>query len=216
MAARSPNSEKPIIVFTKYEPYLVVDLETFRDHQGKALKADPVMALCRCGASRHKPLCDGSHHKARFSGEKSPDRVKDRVVEYRGKKITILDNRGVCAHDKACVRNLPSVFNDKKRIWIDPNGARPEEIIETIKKCPSGALSYKIGDTRYQDLERSALIRVKKDGPLEVEGYIGLKDDMGSTPEAREHYTLCRCGQSKNKPFCDGTHITIEFKDPVE
>jgi CDGSH-type Zn-finger protein len=216
MGDQKEREEKPTIVFTTYEPYLVVDLEKFKDHEGKDLDVEPVMALCRCGGSKHKPYCDGSHHKVRFSGTKSPDRVKDRIVEYRGRDITILDNRGVCAHDKACVRNLPSVFSDEKKIWIDPNGASAEEIIETIKKCPSGALSYKIGEVRYQDVERPPLVRVEKDGPLKVEGYIELKDDRGSRPESREHYTLCRCGQSKNKPYCDGTHITTQFKDPVD
>lgn len=211
---KQPSGKKPIIIFTKYEPYLVADLEKFVDHQNRDLKVEPVMALCRCGNSKHKPHCDGSHVRSGFVGDKSPDRTKDRVVEYRGTEITIVDNRGVCSHDKACVRNLPSVFDDKKRRWIDPRGAGADEIIETIKKCPSGALSYKIDGIRYQDLDRDPLIRVKKDGPLEVEGHIELKDDMDSKPESGEHYTLCRCGVSKNKPFCDGSHHPIEFRDP--
>jgi CDGSH-type Zn-finger protein len=205
---------KPIIVFTKYEPYLVADLEKFVDHQNRDLKVKPVMAFCRCGQSKHKPHCDGSHARAGFVGDKAADRTKDRAVEYRGTEITIVDNRGVCSHDKSCVRNLPSVFDDRKKRWINPNGAGADEIIETVKKCPSGALSYKIGGIRYQDVDRPPLIRVEKDGPLKVEGSIELKDDIGSTPESREHYTLCRCGKSKNKPFCDGTHHTIEFRDP--
>jgi CDGSH-type Zn-finger protein/ferredoxin len=215
MADQGEHRESPIIVFTTYEPYLVVGLRNFKNHEGMDLDVEPVMALCRCGGSKRKPYCDGSHHGLRFSGRKSPDRVTDRVVEYRGREISILDNRGVCAHDKACVRNLPSVFNDMKRIWIDLNGANAEEIIEAVKKCPSGALSYKIGEVRYQDVERTSLIRVEKDGPLKVEGYIELKDDRGCRPESREHYTLCRCGKSKNKPFCDGTHVTVQFKDPL-
>jgi CDGSH-type Zn-finger protein len=216
MEDQGKENKTPTVVFTTYEPYTVIDLKDFKNHEGKDLDVEPVMALCRCGGSKHKPYCDGSHHKERFSGTKSPDRVKDRVVEYRGKEITILDNRGVCSHDKSCVRSLPSVFNDKRQIWIDPNGAGVDEIIETIRKCPSGALSYRIGETRYQDVDRSPRITVKKDGPLAVEGFITLRDDRDSKPESREHYTLCRCGKSKNKPFCDGTHCTIDFKDPVD
>jgi CDGSH-type Zn-finger protein len=211
-----PPKEKPLIVTTTYEPYLVVDLDTLEDHRGEKHEVEPVMALCRCGLSKRKPFCDGSHHRVRFSGEKSPDRVKDKAVEYRGREITIVDNRGVCSHDKSCVRNLPSVFNDKRRRWIDPNGASVQEIISAVEQCPSGALSYKIGDIRNQNVDRSPHIKVAKDGPLEVKGSIVLRDDRGSAPEVAEHYTLCRCGKSKNKPFCDGSHLTAEFKDPVE
>ena len=78
---------------------------------------------------------------------------------------------------------------------------------------PSGALSYKLNKKRYQDLDRKPKITVSKDGPLEVVGYIKIKDDMDSTPESEEHFCLCRCGESLNRPFCDGTHHDIEFKD---
>jgi CDGSH-type Zn-finger protein len=208
--------KKPVILFTKYTPYMVADLETFRDHRGRQLPTEPVMSLCRCGGSKRKPYCDGSHAKIGFAGEKSPDRIKDKARDYAGREITIVDNRGVCSHDKACVRNLPGVFDDTRRRWIDPDGAARDEIIETVKKCPSGALSYRIGNIRYQDLERPPLITVEKNGPLRVEGFVALKDEAGSVPESKEHYTLCRCGHSKNKPFCDGTHHSIEFRDPLE
>jgi len=210
------NKKIPQVVFTKYGPYSVVDLENLQNHTGEKLHTDPVMELCRCGNSKHKPHCDGSHVKAGFFGKKDPGRVKDKVREYKGKNITILDNRGVCAHDMACVRNLPSVFNRDARRWINPDGASVKEIIETIEKCPSGALSYRIGSRRYQNLDREPAITVAKDGPLQVVGGIGLKDDMESKPESPEHYTLCRCGASKNKPFCDGSHMDAGFKDPQD
>jgi CDGSH-type Zn-finger protein len=210
------DKKKPQIVFTKYGPFSVVDLEAFMNHKGEKLHTDPVMELCRCGHSKHKPHCDSSHVKAGFYGKKDEGRVKDRVREYVGKDITILDNRGVCAHDMACVRNLPSVFNRDARPWINPDGASVREIVETIEKCPSGALSFKIGSMRYQDLDREPAITVAKDGPLKIVGGIELKDDMESKPESSEHYTLCRCGGSKNKPFCDGSHMDTGFKDPPD
>ena len=202
-----PNGEGPQIICSLKGPFTVIDLEDFRDHEGKPIPVNPVMPLCRCGYSKNKPFCDGSHVEAKFSGEKAPDRVKDRVREYKGKEITILDNRGVCAHDMACINLLPSVFSRGRRPWIDPDGADVEDIIKTIEKCPSGALSYRIGDKLYKDLDRSPAITVAKDGPLEVVGWVTLKDDMDSEPESEEHYTLCRCGKSRNKPFCDGSHL---------
>jgi CDGSH-type Zn-finger protein len=213
----SDTEKKPIIAVVKYLPYLVIDLENFKNSKGQDLKIKKVMALCRCGHSNNKPYCDGSHSKVGFVGEKDPERVPDKIDEYEGRNIIIIDNRGVCAHKGACTDNLPKVFIPydvrKGKPWIDPNNATVKAIIETIEKCPSGALSYKIGKRRYQDLERQPLIIVSKDGPLEVVGGIFLKDDAESKAESKEHYCLCRCGESLNKPFCDGTHHDIEFKD---
>jgi CDGSH-type Zn-finger protein len=209
--------DKPEIVFTKYLPYQVIDLKNIENSKGEQLSTKTVTALCRCGHSDNKPYCDGSHSMVGFVGNKDPERVPDKIVEFRGKDITIVDNRGVCAHKGACTDNLPKVFipydvrGDKP--WIDPNAATVREIIETIEKCPSGALSYKLNKKRYQDLDRKPKITVSKDGPLEVVGYIKIKDDMDSTPESEEHYCLCRCGESLNRPFCDGAHHDIEFKD---
>jgi CDGSH-type Zn-finger protein len=213
MPDKQSRENRPIIVFTKYTPYNVADIEKFTSAEGKDLPTEPVMTLCRCGGSKHKPYCDGTHSKIGFVGKKSPDRVKDKVKEYRGKEITIVDNRGVCAHDASCTDCLPSVFNVDKRPWIDPNGATMDEIIQTIEKCPSGALSYRLGEKRYQDQVRTPSIKVARDGPLQVTGFVEMKDDMESAPESEEHYALCRCGDSKNKPFCDGTHHETGFKD---
>lgn len=211
--------KKPIIAFTKYTPYHIIDLERFHNSKGEALETTPVTTLCRCGHSENKPYCDGIHSEIGFSGEKSLDRVPDRVDEYVGEAITIVDNRGVCAHRGACTDNLPRVFipydqrKNETMPWIEPDKASIKEIIETIEKCPSGALSYKIGKRRYQDLDQEPGITVTKDGPLDVMGGILLKDDEASKPECAEHYCLCRCGESFNKPFCDGTHWDIDFED---
>jgi CDGSH-type Zn-finger protein len=206
-------SDKPLVIFTKYSPYLVVDLEIFGDAEGNPLPVQPVMSLCRCGQSAQKPYCDGSHSKIGFVGEKGPQRTPDRVKNYAGRDITIHDNRGVCAHDTSCTTLLPGVFDIGKRPWINPDGASVREIIETVEKCPSGALSYTIGRRRYLNLEREAAITVAKNGPLHLTGGIRIKDDQRNKPESQEHCTLCRCGESENKPFCDGTHRDINFDD---
>ena len=213
MSSASPKKQRPMIVTTKYSNYLVTDLETLKKSDGTSLKTELVTALCRCGHSKNKPYCDGAHKEAGgFNEVKKEDRVKDRVDTHQGKNITIFDNRGVCSHDGSCVRLLPSVFTKDNRPWINPDGASVAEIIDTIEKCPSGALSYGIGSRRYQELEQEPAIHIQKDGPLQITGGIILKDDQGCQPECREHYTLCRCGKSKNKPFCDGSHHTHDFK----
>jgi len=101
----------------------------------------------------------------------------------------------------------------KTEPWIDPEGADKNEIVETVKKCPSGALSYSIRDKEYREQDRKPRILVSKDGPYFVTGGVGLKDEQMGEGASKEHFALCRCGGSKNKPFCDGTHWYINFKD---
>jgi len=205
--------KKPSIVLTKTTPYMVHDLGNFSNSKREKLTTNPVMALCRCGESQNKPCCDGSHVKKGIDSEKKKGRMRDKVRDYVGKDITIHDNRGVCSHDGGCVDSLPSVFEKGRWPWINPDAAGVEEIMAAIKKCPSGALSYTIGEETRTSIDREPAIKVAQNGPLEITGGIIFEDDMGSKPQSAEHYTLCRCGESKNKPFCDGSHNEIDFTD---
>ncbi|MFW9996256.1 MAG: CDGSH iron-sulfur domain-containing protein [Candidatus Odinarchaeota archaeon] len=208
------NKQNPMVVFTRWNPYLVIGAPKLTNSKGKEIPLDNVSALCRCGASSAKPFCDGSHSKVGFSGEKEPDRKEDKTIEYAGTNITIIDNSGVCSSSSKCTDNVPEVFKSGQKPWIHPDGTDDiRKLVKAIEQCPSGALSYKIGTQRIQDLDREPVIKVAKNGPLEFVGYIELIDDMNSQPESKEHYTLCRCGASKNKPFCDARHKKAGFKD---
>lgn len=209
------TEEKPSIMVSNDGPLIVKNLITFKRSGGESLEAKPIMSLCRCGKSSTKPFCDGTHAGIGFSGEKHLEHVPDKMDDYEGKNVTIHDNRGVCSHRGYCTDDLPSVWRMKQEPWIDPEGAEPEESIKIIRRCPSGALSYTINNVPYKDQkERKPMITVFKDGPYDVIGGPTLKDEQTkSQPESKEHYTLCRCGGSKNKPFCDGNHWYIKFKD---
>src|SRR4051812_33850578 len=102
------------------------------------------IALCRCGGSKNKPFCDGTHSTNGFTDRKLIDGRLDRRDAYRGKRITIFDNRAICAHAGVCTDSLRSVFRYGEEPWIDADGASMDDIISTIRKCPSGALSYAI------------------------------------------------------------------------
>jgi truncated hemoglobin YjbI/CDGSH-type Zn-finger protein len=168
-------------------------------------------------------LCDGTHADAKFTDEKAPDRVPDRQDTYVGLQVTVLDNRGTCAHSGFCTDRLASVFHLGKDPFVAPSGSRLDDIIRAVRACPSGALSYAIDGREAReevDPVREPTIEVSKDGPYRVTGAIPLIDAQGE-PEPRnhgaslEHYSLCRCGHSKNKPFCSGMHWYAGFHDPV-
>ncbi|HZM33145.1 MAG TPA: CDGSH iron-sulfur domain-containing protein [Burkholderiales bacterium] len=172
-------------------------------------------ALCRCGGSKRKPFCDGTHRTNGFSDIKLRDGSLDRRESYAGRRITIHDNRGICAHAGYCTDSLKSVFRMGREPWIDPDGAQAKAIVETIRKCPSGALSYSVDAVEHRDTQREAAVLVTDHGPYAVTGGIELADVPFGEGASREHYTLCRCGASKNKPFCDGSHWHVGFRDPA-
>jgi CDGSH-type Zn-finger protein/truncated hemoglobin YjbI len=204
-------------------PYLVTNVEQFTNWLGEELPLTPQMALCRCGQSSMKPYCDGTHAQSGFSGAKDPKRVLDKRDDYKGQQIEIFDNRGICAHSGFCTDRLASVFHVGQEPFVTPSGARLDEIIQCVRACPSGALSYAMDgvEARSQvDRNRPASIEVSKDGPYRITGALGLVDEHGiDIPRAegssREHFSLCRCGHSQNKPFCSGMHWSIQFQDPV-
>ena len=133
--------------------------------------------------------------------------------EYEGAEIDVYDNRVICSHAGECVSNLSSVFRLGERPWIAPDNAGVDEVVSTIKKCPSGALSYSVGGEHIRDFDHSSEILIAKDGPYNVEGFIELKTEEDLQPPSKEHFALCRCGASKNKPYCDGSHSDAGFKD---
>ena len=180
---------------------------------GEACASVRGVALCRCGGSGNKPFCDGTHGTIGFTDRRTADDSANRRTNYVGKRITIHDNRGICAHAGVCTDRLESVFRMGQEPWIDAAGASAEEIIETVKKCPSGALSYSIDTVEYRDQDREPMVTIANDGPYAITGGIELIGVTFGEGASKEHYTLCRCGASKNKPFCDGAHSQIGFRD---
>jgi CDGSH-type Zn-finger protein len=105
------------------------------------------------------------------------------------------------------------VFRQGKEPWIDADAAPVEDIIDIVRKCPSGALSFAIDGIEAAPLERAPQVVVTDNGPYAVRGGVELAGVAFGDGASREHYTLCRCGASKNKPFCDGSHWSVDFRD---
>ncbi len=203
--------KKSEIVLTQYSPLLAVDTPLVGS-DGEASQTPRVYSLCRCGESDAKPMCDGTHARVEFSGERE-DSAKPALEYYEGKEITIVYDRYLCMGDGHC-GELEAVFGTHDAPKYEPDAGSPEEIIATIKKCPSGALTYILNGKLEKDYFKETRIVVEKDGPLHCQGEIDLKDDQVSDallPDA-DHYTLCRCGGSKKKPLCDGSHEENGFK----
>jgi len=206
-------SGRPTVECKPNGPYLVRNLDDLRDSRGGRIEPKPVMALCRCGGSSNKPFCDGTHQKNGFSGAKLADPRADKRESYQAGSITIHDNRSICAHAGHCTDGLAAVFKYGSEPWIDPSGGSVEAITETIHRCPSGALRYTLDGAEGGDQARVPAIAVTRDGPYAVTGGVQVLEQSWAQGASTEHYTLCRCGGSRNKPFCDGSHWSIGFKD---
>jgi CDGSH-type Zn-finger protein/truncated hemoglobin YjbI/ferredoxin len=206
-------------------PLLVVNVDILHDHLGVPIPGRPLTALCRCGESADKPICDNACERTGFITVKDPHRIADRRDVYLGQSVTVLDNRGICQHSGFCTDRLPTVFHAGDEPFVTASGGRMDEIIRAVRDCPSGALSYALDGVEARDQvdhsgRRSPAIEVSQDGPYRVTGGIELVDqDSHAEPAnrgaSREHYALCRCGHSQNKPFCSGMHWYVGFHDPV-
>jgi len=195
-------------------PYRVEGGVPLLDHEGTGIEAPPAYSLCRCGGSKNKPFCDGAHKSNNFNGQEfaSKDTASDRAQSYAGEGVTIHDDRSRCSHAGVCSDNLSTVFKFGVEPWIDPNGAEADEIIRVVSLCPSGALTYSLaGSSEWVEKPEGPSITVAKDGPLAVRGLPVVAGD-GEAYDTRERQALCRCGGSRNKPFCDGSHWYMGFK----
>ena len=195
-------------------PYRVEGGVPLLDHEGTAIEAPPAYSLCRCGGSANKPFCDGTHKRNNFNGQEfaSKDTAADRAESFVGEGVTIHDDRSRCAHSGMCSDNLSGVFKFGVEPWIDPDGAAADEIARVVSLCPSGALSYSLSDSPEPvEHPQGPSITVARDAPYAVRGVQVVAGD-GQPYDARERQTLCRCGGSRNKPFCDGSHWYMGFK----
>jgi CDGSH-type Zn-finger protein/truncated hemoglobin YjbI len=204
-------------------PYLLTGAERLRTYLGETTEPRPQMALCRCGKSAMKPLCDGTHAEIGFTGDKDPKRIPDRRDTYDGASVTVYDNRGLCQHSGFCTDRLNTVFHSGSEPFVTPSGGRMDDIVGAVRACPSGALSFGIDGREAREqvdqANRPQQVEVSKDGPYRITGGIPLVEDDGSPVHrpagaSTEHYALCRCGQSQNKPFCSGMHWYVDFIDP--
>jgi uncharacterized Fe-S cluster protein YjdI len=129
--------------------------------------------------------------------------------EYTNGETTVVWDEPKCIHSANCIRGLPKVFNPARRPWINLEGTPTAAIIETVGRCPSGALTIKPVATPAPP---AVEITLAADGPLLIRGVATLTDEAGTSVVKEGAFALCRCGASANKPYCDGSHRRTEFK----
>lgn len=136
------------------------------------------------------------------------------IRKYSNDEVTVVWQPDKCIHSTICINGLPEVFDSQKRPWVNIQGATSERIIEQVKHCPSGALSYFLNEKENQQSDsHRTVVEVLNNGPLLIHGSLRVKDRQGNEVLKEKTTAFCRCGASGNKPYCDGSHVAAQFKD---
>jgi CDGSH-type Zn-finger protein len=214
----------PKIEVTKDGPYLVSgnlplseqwivtndEGDSLDYREGKKFPAQAQYALCRCGHSASKPFCDGTHGKVKFNGAETASHQPyiEQAETIDGPTMKLTDQENLCAFARFC--------DPKGKIWnlVTQDSPEAQEIAKhEAAHCPAGRLvvwDKETGKAIEPKFEPSlGLIEdteKKVGGPIWVRGGIPVVSADGKTYEIRNRMTLCRCGKSNNKPFCDGNH----------
>ena len=165
------------------------------------------------------------------------DKQNKQNKQYSNDEITVFWKPSKCVHATICFRELIEVFNPRKRPWVNMNGASTEKIIEVVNKCPTQALSFEYNKDIINKPSKNnsgsqdeltpediislnmkvacpgARISIMKNGPILAEGEFKIIDHDGNELKPSLMTSFCRCGRSRNQPFCDGTHRKAGFKD---
>lgn len=230
------NEEQVYIEVTENGPYILhgspkmIQYFIMPDHrgisvkyqEGKVFEAKEGDALCRCGLSKSKPYCDGSHTDAqendvdlREFATFDPSLVTAEIIE--GAVVSLTDDEKFCAFARFC--------DNGKRVWnqvLDDDNESVELSLDMAHHCPGGRLLvWNKNNQPVEDEQQNVTLGLIEDvanqcsGPLAIWGGIPVKSANGKFYEVRNRQALCRCGQSGNKPFCDGTHASMKFQDEL-
>ncbi|MEG0797098.1 MAG: CDGSH iron-sulfur domain-containing protein [Odoribacter sp.] len=177
-------------------------------------------ALCRCGHSKNHPYCDGSHHTAKWDPTLTADNVPllQKADLYDSPTVQLSDNPTYCAHTRFCMA--------KGSVWeLIKNSDAPQThdlAVHESTHCPAGRLKLwdKQKGTFYEPPLKPTIGLIEDpqehcSGPLWIQGGIPINGPDGTAYEQRNRVTLCRCGASNNKPFCDSSHVINHFNDQL-
>ncbi len=198
-------------------PLIVSDLQALTNSDGDTLQTNEKLALCRCGQSANKPFCDGTHNKTGFSSAPDTSKIRNTPIAYSGtvdgKQVTVHYTPVLCSHAAECVKASNAIFDPTRKPWVEPENGSMGELLTAMSNCPSGALRIEVAATEPQHMVNGDVaISVEKNGPYRVKN-VALDATFNGVGASHTKYVLCRCGHSKNKPFCDGTHRDEGWKE---
>lgn len=229
--SESANQSNKKVVVQPDGPYLIYgDVPLTRKSQVVSEHGEPMTwrkdatleggktyALCRCGASSNKPFCDGTHTKIDFDGSETADtrQTAERQVVFEGKGIIVKRDYSLCMDSGFCGNRFANI---EKLMAETEDSVVRAQIIAMVERCPSGSYTY-IMTADEADIEPdlpeqvAVTAEITDDGPIAgplwVTGDIPVERADGQPFETRNRVTLCRCGQSKRKPLCDGAHRAL-------
>ncbi|MFA5928267.1 MAG: CDGSH iron-sulfur domain-containing protein [Candidatus Margulisiibacteriota bacterium] len=224
------SDKKPAIKVTTNGPYLVsggvklAEQEVIMDsngdpkswQEGKVYESKDQYSLCRCGKSKKVPYCDGAHVKEGFFGRETAKRTPfiKAAKTLTGPELILKDQEDLCVGAGFCHRRSGTWNLTTK----SDNPGLKAIAVQQAEDCPAGrlvAVDKRTGQVYEREFEASiGLVEEPiscSSGPLWVRGNIPVISDDGKQYEVRNRVTLCRCGESNNRPFCDGTHRNIGF-----
>jgi CDGSH-type Zn-finger protein len=179
------------------------------------VQLDGAYRLCRCGAAGTPPFCDDTCTRDGFDGTERAKRVPylDQAEEFEGPRRDLTDAPSFCSSARFC--------DAKGSIWalVERNSTQAEQLVDReAVRCPSGRLVAWVGRDALEPEHRPSIALTEDpargvSGPIWVRGGIPIRSADGFTYEVRNRVTLCRCGASRNKPFCDGSHIRVRFSE---
>ena len=178
----------------------------------EALETSEPVELCRCGATSTQPFCDHACDTNGFDGTEVAvhGTYAERAYPYRGEGLTLHDERTLCSMAGYCGDRFTNV-------WAMIGKAEDPEIRERIRHmsrlCPSGRIVTQSEGEEVDEPDYEPSIGITKDGPVWVRGGVPVVGADTEPYEVRNRVTLCRCGASRNKPFCDGSHKDVRFRD---
>jgi CDGSH-type Zn-finger protein len=186
--------------------------------EGESYPAQATYALCRCGQSAKKPFCDGTHAKVGFDGTETASREPYAALAkvVQGPSLSLTDVEALCAFARFCDPNgqVWNLVNETDR------ASARRDFVRQVGECPSGRLvAWDNATGKSLEPKLTPSIGLIEDpanqcaGPVWLRGGVPVIAADGYHYEVRNRVTLCRCGASQNKPFCDGTHASIKFKD---
>ena len=212
----------PYIVSGNIELIELIIRSTDNDYKmipGRIFPVGEDYVLCRCGQSKNMPFCDGSHERCQFDGTETASRKPyiQRAKILKGPNLILSDLEVYCSFSRFCHTVDGTAWD------LTENSDNPiarESAIKAAAECPSGRLvAYDKATQKPIEITFKPSIAVLQDpqrgvsGPLWVRGGIPIESADGEVYEIRNRVTLCRCGQSQNKPYCDASHVSTRFRD---